>query len=478
MTRAVDGELCLNIAPLSGLDQRRTDLRYAAYAENADTRDSTALCPHRAPLQVFEPLPRPIGTLASFHRRYGAPPGQQDALVAAAGGCLYRLVDEEEGWVSIASGYACDDWDFVTYEVNRDPENAATPQDVLLMSNARDGMICVFGDDFHVETVQTPKKFGVICRHAERIWGGAIPGDPDMLVYSAPYDPFNWAQNDEIPEDGAGDILQPSWDGDGFVALRGWGEYLLAFKRDTVWRVLGTDPGQYTLRQQYGKDGPVAENTIASEGERVYMLCSQGVSVYAGVGVQPWQSDAARDVFARITPAARGGAAATVWRHCYLLALPLDGSDTNNALLVYDAQADSWMLRTGICAAAFCSHGERMLFTSATQPGRVYALDEGEAQRLTWVSPWVDLGVPQVTKSAFRIHASVQAAQALAMDVAVQTERGAVRRALRVPADSQKTLTLPIPARGKRFRLMVIAPPGIPWRMPGGITLRLDMDGD
>ena len=44
-----------------------------------------------------------------------------------------------------------------------------------------------------------------------------------MLVYSAPYDPFHWEQNDAIPEDGAGDVLQP------LLALIGVPEELLPF---------------------------------------------------------------------------------------------------------------------------------------------------------------------------------------------------------------------------------------------------------
>ena len=108
-------------------------------------------------------------------------------------------------------------------------------------------MICIRGDDLTAYTVETPRKFGVIARHAERIWGGAIAEEPDMLVYSAPYDPFNWEQNDAIPEDGAGDVLQPSWDGDSFTALTSFGSQLVAFKHNKVWRVLVTDPGQYVF---------------------------------------------------------------------------------------------------------------------------------------------------------------------------------------------------------------------------------------
>lgn len=153
--------------------------------------------------------------------------------------------------------------------------------DVLLLSNAQDGMVCVRGDDMSVTRVETPRKFGVIARYAERIWGGAIEDDPDMLVYSAPFDPFDWSANVEIPEDGAGDILQPSWDGDSFTALMPFGSQLIALKRERVWRILGTDPGEYAFKEQYG-GGAAFAGTVAVEGERMLMLGREGLLQYDG----------------------------------------------------------------------------------------------------------------------------------------------------------------------------------------------------
>ena len=222
------------------------DPRYAVEAVNVLTRDGY-MRPVAACELYLPALPAPIETFARLYRRWHTEATGHDVLIAASGGQLYWMLPTGTAWTQIAlpagwsgAGYQCSTWSYVAYEMN--PEGSDAPVDVLLMSNAKDGMICIRGDDMTVSVVNTPKKFGVIARHAERIWGGAIDNDPDMLVYSAPFDPFDWTQNDEIPEDGAGDLKQPSWDGDSFTALTPFGDQLVALKRTRVWRIMGTNP--------------------------------------------------------------------------------------------------------------------------------------------------------------------------------------------------------------------------------------------
>lgn len=267
------------------------DPRYAMESENALTKDGV-LRPVATCELLAAQLPAPIETLARLHRRYYAADNEKDVLIAAAGGQLYWCLPDGTKWNPMAlpatfleNKYKSSRWSCVTYEIN--PEDSVAPVDVLLMSNAEDGMICVRGDDLTVAQVETPKKFGVIERYAERIWGADIPDDPDMLVYSAPYDPFNWEANVEIPEDGAGDILQPSWDGDSFTMLKTFGSQLMAFKRTRVWRVLGTDPGEYTFKEQFG-GGTQYERTVAVDVARILMLGREGLLQYDGESVYPY----------------------------------------------------------------------------------------------------------------------------------------------------------------------------------------------
>lgn len=253
-------------------DPSNQDPRYATLSENFATPNGH-LCPMSAPIPLAGSLPAPIETLACLHRRYYTADDEKNVLVAVAGGKLYWRLPSAQEWQNIPlpasflesrcqrSRFSC-----VSYEI--DPEGSPAPVDVLLMSNAADGMLCLRGDDMTVSRVETPRAFGVIARHGERIWGGAIEGDPDLLVYSAPYDPFDWAQNSASPEDGAGEVLQPSWDGDSFTALLSFGGQLLAFKKTRVWRVIGAHPGEYAFKEQYGGGAP-CERTVQPDGARI-----------------------------------------------------------------------------------------------------------------------------------------------------------------------------------------------------------------
>ena len=213
-------------------------------------------------------------------------------------------------------------------------------------------MICVRGDTMTASLVQTPKKFGVITRYAERIWGGAITGDPDLLAYSAPFDPFDWSQNDDAPEDGAGDVMQPSWDGDSFTALTPFGDQLVALKRTRVWRILGTNPGEYAFKEQYGGGAPFSA-TVAVDGMRILMLGRQGVLCYDGESVIPFQQTFAKGVFARMNRSALDNAVACMWRNTYYLALPLDEATANNAVLMYNTEEQTWLLRDDVSVESF-----------------------------------------------------------------------------------------------------------------------------
>ena len=249
-------ETTVQIDSFSGFNQSAGDrgmaMRYAVDGENFCTTGGMLKSMDGGREHIPAALDAPIGTLMLLYRRFrdsgndyfhNAP----EILIAVAGDKMYARPLNEKGelnseWHEIYSGIKNPVFDYVTYESNTywtlngkrvDPKTegaievvAQNPIDVLIMTNADDGMLIVYGDSLDVtpyrvqpSSTDVEKKFGVLTRHAERIWGAAIPDQPDMLMYSTPFDPLNWEQNDEYPEDGAGDIQQPSWDGDSFVAL-------------------------------------------------------------------------------------------------------------------------------------------------------------------------------------------------------------------------------------------------------------------
>ncbi len=461
------------------------DPRYAADCLNAWTAQGV-LKPMAACRLLNPEVPAPICTLARLYRRWYAPNGSHEVLVAAAGGQLYWMLPESESWTKLSMpygwtqpSYLSDEWSWAAYEINVEDRDA--PVDVLLMSNAQDGMICIRGDTMAVSAIATPKKFGVIARYAERIWGGGIPDDPDMLVYSAPYVPFDWSPNAAIPEDGAGDVLQPSWDGDSFTALTSFGSQLIAFKRTRVWRVLGTDPGQYVFKEQYGGGTPCPK-TVAVDTARILMLGRNGVNCYDGESTTVFQPECARRVFERMNPDALSEAAACLWKDTYYCALPLDGSLTNNAVLLFNTRENTWLLRGDVAVESFLPTEDALYFTSAETPGRIWLWQEdcmrtGSAQPMRWVGGWQDAGASDVTKLHFCLYLTVDCQRDTPIRLTVETETKAKTKTVVFhPGKRQRCFRFHL--SGRRFRLMVESDGDEPWQLAGGMQLDMDTEAD
>lgn len=465
------------------------DPRYAVEAVNMATPGGV-LQPAGAHQLLPPQLDKPIRSLTRLYRRWHVQSDEREVLIAASGGQLYWMLAGGAVWQKLdmpegfgKSCYDSDEWSSVTYEIN--PEGSTAPVDVLLMSNAKDGMVCIQGDSMTVTAVPTPKKFGVITRYAERIWGGAIDDDPDMLVYSAPFDPFDWNARTDIPEDGAGDIQQPSWDGDSFTALVPFGSQLLAFKETRVWRILGTDPGEYAFKEQYG-GGVTYPATVAVDAERVLMLGDDGVVRYDGVSVEPYYQQYAQGVFRRMNPEPNT-ACACYWKDAYYLALPLDGAQMNNAVLIYNAIDKTWLLREGVYVEAFLPLDDELYFTSATTPGRMWrwgkdCFTEGTAAAPSlWVGPWLEFNRKDVSKSNFTLYFTAEVARSMVLSVSIETEKKiktkqiALTPALTGGVRQKRVL---FSGTGRRFRILISSEENVPWRLLGGAYISLEVDED
>lgn len=480
-------ETSVAISAFRGLNQigdgYNIAMSYARTMENVNVKGG-AFQPMREGLPIAQTLDHPIGTLAYLHRRYLADDdGPQTILVALSSGKVYtKGLDTDDAWVARYEGLADDDCDWVTYEVNREGEvdesGTPAPVDVLLFTNASDGMFCLYGDDLHVEQVETPYKFGVLARFNERIWGAGIKDMPDSLVYSAPFDPFDWKAQTEIPEDGAGEIMQPSWDGDSFVALRQYGSYLLAIKRNSVWRIYGTNPGEFVIQRQYG-GGTIEENTVAVSTDYVYMLGPKGLLRYDGNSVSPFQQEAVKELMEKqVNLSALDKAVAGLAGGVYHLAIPINGSAFCNAILEYNTQEGAFALRTNVSVDSFLQVNERLFYTSAVEPGRVIELrdDIGTPLPCVWESCWQDLGVKSSVKSAFLLYALIEAEAPLELYLGIRTEKKLKQKVVMVKPG--KTMRVHLNNQGRFFRLEIKSYTAIPYKIAGGVKVDLELDPD
>lgn len=486
----------VQIPHFSGLNQSgdgyNMNMQYAWEMENVNV-EGGSFRPMRDGLPIPQELTEPIGTLARLHRRYGQNTGT--VLVAISDGEVFtKELDGDDEWVKRYPGSGQDkltenDCDWLTYEVNeRDGQALAEPVDVLLFTNAKDGMFCLYGDTLAVEPKPVKPdpegspnkvvKFGVIARYNERIWGAGIDGDPDKLMYSAPFDPFDWKANTEIPEDGAGDILQPSWDGDRFTALRQYGDNLLAVKQNSIWRIYGTDPSSFTMSQQYGS-GTIVENTLVVFNDRAYMLGRNGMMIYDGTGVYAFNQETVKTLFqGRLNYDAIDKACAWMRDRTYCLALPINGSEYCNAILEYNVEERAFALRTEVSVDSFLQVNDRLFYTSATEPGRVYELQDriGKTIPCKWISGYQDLGQKNSIKSAFIVYMMVESEAPVELRVGIRTEKKLKQKIVYTKPGKMTRLHLNL--QGREFRLEIQSFSAVPFTIAGGIRIDLELDPD
>lgn len=550
------------IPGFKGLNQgdilHNPDISYAADVANAETPNGV-LQPQAPVIDTGAAFETRVETLASFHRRWYQGSGSKEWYVCCcAGKFYYRQADSENPWIEITlpsgiSAFEKSTWSFITYELN--PPGSENSLDVLILSNEKDGMIMVvppdlptthddlsefIHDDLSVKTyndlsspawnirpVETAGyKFGVIERYAERIWGGAIEDEPDLLVYSAPYDPMDWDANMEIPEDGAGEVRQPSWDGDKFYALKRFGDQLLAFKKYRIWRIVGVSPGEYTFSELYAA-GTEFFDSIAVERERIFFGTRDGLMAFDGLSSSPYAWQSVEQIWNSINQNALGQMCAVLYQNKYYLAFPTGYSEVNNALLVYNFTEGTILYYPDFHVERFMPTDGALFFTSSTVPGRILKLaydswTEGAASGapVKWVSPWMDFGYKRIVKGGFELYFLAEVKkEPVTLKFSIQTEKktksksftvnpvnwintgkvqqwGKIKEALW--GDSQqntwgdyagkvdetprsyKPKRLHFGGSGRRFRIIIEAEEGVtdPWRLIGGIQIVVETDPD
>lgn len=481
---ASNGIVQLSVPQFYGINQaqERVAMGYATRAENIDTRYGKLQSAAGFSAYTSD-LGEAIITLARFHRRFYSPASERDVLVAATATKIYVLVEGAQSpeWKLVYSTATSGSWDYVAYEDYRD--NAETPVDILLMTNAQDGMISIWGDNLTASIVETPAKFGALTRYKERIFGTAATGEPDRIWYSAPFNPRDWEQNATIPEDGGGFLDYPTWDGDSFIALRPFGSYLLAFKQRMICIVSGADPGEFTIREGYGTDGPLSENTVVINETAAFFLATSGIGLFDGNTIKMLSRDIISAIASRININAISTASAAIHDGVYCCAVPLDQSTVPNAIIEYDTERGTFMLRTGFTVGSLCSSGNgALLLTTVKSPDRVCLWGQGEDYdgepvHAIWESPWTDMDAKETTKSGFRIRCLAEGSGPI--DFSIQTERKTKTKTIPIPTPEtvkKKPVQKNISNRGRQFRFKIES--STRFSIPTGLQIETELDSD
>lgn len=418
-------------------------------------------------------------------------------------------------------------------------ESPQAPIDCLLFTNDTAGMWCIWSplnDDnelgiapVHVGPRDADSLLcNCISRHYDRIWVAGISTDPDKCMYSVVRDAFNWEQDDADPANGAGDIQQPTWDGDEIAAIKEFGNHLLVVKHNSIWRILGATPDEYQYKKQFG-EGTIAEDTFAVNGSVAYMLTDDDVKIYDGNSTRHFKYGAIKDLLLnmflevgqdkyvlyegrmlqdkyvlytrRYLSNGMPVAALVVYDTVEgtvniqevpeLLTFEVDNNKLYGVYVVGDLEDTSHPIPDTDPVGyytTFIQMGE--FFTQKYSNDNMRGYTDGfkpHTTPVTWESAWLDLGAKNAIKSGFNVYLLFKPVDELTAEqleiarvtctVTVRSEKKTKSKTVTVPFNKMKRVRVNLNARAFRLRLE-IPKNEFRWRIGTGVNVYLEYDAD
>lgn len=221
-----------------------------------------------------------------------------------------------------------------------------------------------------------------------KVWAANLDGEPYTIRWSAPapfYKIWPTVQAEFLMED----------DNSPITGLRGYGQHMMVFKEDSIWRFVEgpIENGLETMVFDRVVDGIgcVANGSVEQIQGRQIFMSKDGIYAFDGTPNcskvtldQKTGADRLKKTFARINPGARNYSRSVHWRKhsCYLLAVPVDGSDVNNLIIVWDYKNDTFWLWDNIPAQGWLlddGTSPQQLLYFVNQFGSVFQLELGNS---------------------------------------------------------------------------------------------------
>ena len=480
------GDIIMDIDTFRGLDQSQSgihkDIRTSPDMENFIIRDGEMKSAPGA-TRWGPPIPSGGGSAtimeAAYHREDGT---TEFRLIAAAGGSLYKLTDG--GWTQVGSGYKSDRWDAINYRKNTDEWHIITNGADEIQYSARDSAS-------YQPLEGAPVKAKCIALSDERLWIGGVPDDQEAVYWSWDNDPNNWSVDLEHPEQGGGFIYIRTHDGTKVIAVKALMNDVVIFKDRSLHRITGSYPGEYELVNVYGDTGPISENTIVSTGASVFFLCAMGLCLYNGMTVETLALSSGDNRLTsladRINREAAERACSVIHKGVMYVALPLDGSADNNAVIVYDLTEGIYTLLTGYRVDSWliyhADNDEKLLFTRG---GQIMVMEgdtnDGELIEAHWLSPWFDAGTKSAKKTSGRIYMSVRAESMTGAPpqimLTMESEKKTRVKVIEIKREGTNVIRPRVKLRGRILRMGIKTVNGARLTIHQGVQLKIEKDED
>ena len=348
-------------------------------------------------------VPGGCETLMAFYKNNSN--GTVDKMLLAASPTnIYKWTGSQ--WISIKSGLSNGRFSFINYQQGM--------TEIAITGNGVDPMLKWNGISMS-DLGGNPPKASSITLHYERVWTTGDKENPNMVRASDSNNPEFWESTNPDADDPLATasvfIDMPTWDGGVNIGISTIFDDVVIFKTYSVWKLLGTHPGEYEKVKVFSPTGAIAERSIVDAGTMCFFLAMDGVYAYNGTQCDLISAPVEK-IIKSMNITYRDKAVGVFYDNRYILAIPEGTSATkNNCVLEFDLLAKNWTVKRGFNVNDFLVFKDTLLFSNDN--GYVLEYDKGDDFDGTpieayWNTPRTTLGSTNKTISSTYFYGNLE----------------------------------------------------------------------
>lgn len=306
-----------------------------------------------------------------------------------------------------------------------------------------------------------------------RLFASGDPDNPDRLYYSvlpgSGRTVEDWGYVEASPAVEGGHTEVGTIGGDPIVAIKALSNQLLIFKKNSIYRLIGDRPSNYTIEHIDADMLTTKHTAIAVYGDMLYFVTQQGLYYYNGVTVRPCPD---MRLIKRIMARADLSKTRAVIVGSKLYFNYTSGMD--DEMMVYDLEERKYMRRNGFEISDLASIGRKLMMINRKRilyefgESRSY---DGDPIEAFWRTPYTDLGDKAAIKSPRMLYLRGMG-DALKVDVELDGGKQSYFTEF-TSNDSRRVSEIPIFNEGRCLSLTFSNVKGGYFELDGGAELEL-----
>ncbi len=318
---------------------------------------------------------------------------------------------------------------------------------------------------------------GSIAMYRSRLFAAGDPENPNRLYYSklpgGTRSIEDWGPDEDSPSVEGGHIEIGATSGDPITAICAISNQLLIFKKNSVWRLIGDRPGNFTVEIIASDTTPTANTAFAVFRDVIYFVTDGGLCCFNGVDASPMPD-------ARMIKRIMDGAdtsdtrAAVAGDRLYFTVKK--GGETR--LIEYDLTRRSYLQYGGFTPCDIVSKDGALILAVSTRCVEKWGEGgdfDGAPIEAYWKTPLTDLGDKSVIKGLREIRLRGESGDE--GRIKIETAIGSVsdERTVLLPETLGEVAEIPLANEGRTFSVKISNELGSSFRLVGGLELEMSV---